>query len=236
MKKKENQRQETKKLIFNEIKLKGFETKSVIATVFLFYTLSNHDSEASHTITMKKLSIYSIFVIPFFFVMCSTNANMPDYPDWEGWKQAPPELSIEVIAPDSVSLSDSLEYTVKMTNRTNKKLSIVSGKSFSRNVEFDLAVVNEDQQVVWFRFPRDLVYSHVGYIVRLSPGESYIMQDSWNLKDSFGDTINPGSYTLYGGLNGPVISVLKDGKFVIQSDFGPGVTGSPGVEIQVVRE
>ncbi|NBB76937.1 MAG: hypothetical protein GVY02_06105 [Bacteroidetes bacterium] len=185
---------------------------------------------------MKLLVVCPISILLLFLAMCSTNSNTPDYPEWEGWQQAPPELSIELIAPKSVTLSDSLVYSVKMTNRTNKKLRIISGLSFTRNVEFDLAVVSQDRHVVWFRFPRDLVYSHVGYTMRLSPGESYIMQDSWNLKDSFGDKIKPGSYTLYGGLHGPEISVWKDGKFVIQSEFGPGVTGSPGVEIEVVWE
>lgn len=212
----------------------GF-SKIHIVFVFLFYIHGQPDTEINHTEIMKLLLVYPISILSFFLAMCSTNINTPDYPEWEGWHQAPPEISIEVIAPDTVTLSEPLEYSVKATNRTDKNLKLIAGKSLNRTFEFDLAVVNEDLELIWVRFPRDAVYQRIAFWKKLSPGESYVMQDSWNLKDLFGEPISTGRYTLYGGLHSLEIDD-NDGESVFELDYGPVVTGSRGVEIEVVGE
>ncbi len=177
-----------------------------------------------------KNSVLAAFVFGLFFSSCVVDAPNNDFPEWEDWYSTPPSISIELEVPEIISGSEFLHYRINLTNISDKVVSVWAGKSFSRNLEFDLAVVNAEGKMVWVRFPRDAVYILRMYGVTLEPAESYTMDGSWNLRDIHGRPIPTGIYTLYGGLH--FVELHVDGERTHEYD---APVGSESYTVEVIR-
>ncbi|MDY6868510.1 MAG: BsuPI-related putative proteinase inhibitor [Chloroflexota bacterium] len=104
-------------------------------------------------------------------------SNSENYTDWSGWQQTPPEISIEVSSPAKITRTDSVvDIQIILTNQSNNEISIGAGKSFSSQLEFDIAIVNQENQKIWSRFPDDATYTLEMYTIHLKSGESYKMK------------------------------------------------------------
>lgn len=183
-----------------------------------------------------KYSILFLALLAIFLISCSTTSNQYEYSEWEKWQQVPESISIEVKALNNVGQSDLLEYEVILKNVSDKPLKIGAGKSLNPpKVEFDIAVVNDNNELIWLRFPKDAVTQSIMYTVHLSPRESYVMKDTWNLKDIKGQNVPSGEYKLYAGLHGLEITVLdSESNVSLESkNFGEKPVGSAPTQVIV---
>lgn len=169
---------------------------------------------------MKRHIIYLPIIISVLMMpSCSIFDNSADYPDWDGWSNPPLGITIEVDAPAIVSKTDALYYRVILTNQFNQKISVGAGPSLSNKLEFDLAIVNSRGQLIWERFPRDAIFNSKMYGTILEPGESFVMEDTWELLDLHGERIPAGSYKLFGGLNLVEVNFWENGEIVKTESF-----------------
>lgn len=176
------------------------------------------------------------YVISLLILTMSCTPLAPDsnnYIVWNGWQNTPPEISIEVRSSTEVHRSDSLRFKITLTNRSNKEIIVGAGNSFSKQLEFNLVVVNQNNQIVWSRFPHNANSTLEMYTINLEPGAAYEMEGVWLIEDQQGDKISRGKYQLFGGLHGLEIQTLQDDKIVNAINFGLKPVGSEPLVVLV---
>ena len=184
---------------------------------------------------MKKVFIIiALFATAAFFAACnlldSGDSSENLFPEWGGWQESPPEISIEVEALKNTSNSDPLKYTVILTNESDNTLRIDGGRPMIDNVEFELELVavNQNDRIVWSRIPLDTVSPLVLIGIDLNPGERFTTTGSWDFIGSNGQPILPGNYTLFGGLTINNVVLLDGEKILKEMEFSwPPVRSNP---------
>lgn len=169
---------------------------------------------------MKRYIIYLPIIISVILMpSCSIFDNSADYPDWEGWSNPPPGIMIEVDAPTSVFKTDSLHYRVILTNQFDQKISVRAIPSLSSKLKLNLAFVNSMGQLIGVSFPRNENYILKIPGIYLEPGESIVMEDTWEFLDLHGDRIPSGKYKLFIGLSLVEVNFWENGEIVRSENF-----------------
>lgn len=176
-----------------------------------------------------------ITVIGFFsflFISCSSiNEAEREYQDWKGGQAVPDEFSLVVETEKSFeNFRPVLNYSVILTNESDQTMGIAVWTPNFGVPEFNLVLVNSDDQVVWTRYFAGQAL-RTGNI-KLNPGESFAFEETWNLRDRHNQKLPPGTYRLYGRAHsmayGPIQSIENPEPISESVDLGsPPVTSDP---------
>jgi hypothetical protein len=102
------------------------------------------------------------------------------------------EPAVRLRAPEFATPRTPVGYSVVITNEGDEPLELnLSG----REINFDLIVTGKGGERVFSRLSEGATQS-ILRLETLAPGESITLSDSWDQRDSTGNFVAPGFYTL----------------------------------------
>jgi len=104
--------------------------------------------------------------------------------------------SVHLEAPEFAGPGERIDFSVVIGNPEDEPREI---HLLGREIVFDLSVVGDGGRIVWRRLEGETTQS-ILRIVDLAPGESITLNGSWDQRDSNGDPVKPGFYTLQASL------------------------------------
>lgn len=105
-------------------------------------------------------------------------------------------ISFQVVVPDSVSIGEPVPIVLRLTNRTDRPLTLYLQ---GRPIAFDLTIRASDGSIVWRRLEGEVV-SAILAVQMLEPGATLEFEEQWRQVSNRGASVLPGEYTVTGAL------------------------------------
>lgn len=107
---------------------------------------------------------------------------------------AEPELRVELIAPAAVRFTDTASVALRIANRSEQPILLTGIPAGDSTRTMQVETVDTDHQVVWRRITA-LIDWPPGERT-LAPGQELVLMVNWTPRDSMGQALAPGQYTI----------------------------------------
>lgn len=121
----------------------------------------------------------------------------------------PTVLVLNLSAPPSAILGDSVTFTLRVTNVSANEIALTL-YSEADDRSFDPIVFDSDSALVW-RGTAGLIAGGPG-VITLMPGETRTFERSWNMRNAEGRLVAAGQYYVRGRLLGEGGRILRETK------------------------
>lgn len=102
-------------------------------------------------------------------------------------------LRLGLDVPAEVGAGDPVLMTLRVENVTERPLDLYL---MGRAIAFDL-IVQDDDAVVWRRL-HDETIRNILRVETLAPGDTLVLEDTWNQRSNDGEPVSTGTYTVRG--------------------------------------
>lgn len=159
---------------------------------------------------MKPTRYISVFLLSILLYSCSSTSSTEE--TTRSWwfdsyitntgkplpkisSTSPIKLSLS-LSDDTLSMNESLEMTLEVSNTTEDSLKFLVGGS-GNTTYYDFVVIREDSSLLWNRVDPPISLAQHGYM--LTPNETKTFKHTWNLEVETGSQIKKGNYYVFGG-------------------------------------